>query len=102
MNKILDYLNKGISDLHPYEPGRSIDDVIAEYKPEKVVKLASNENPLGASPKAIKALETASGSLHLYPDGDSKNLKLFLFLFSNSAGLSITHSVNLWSGYHYF
>ena len=78
MNKILDYLNKGISDLHPYEPGRSIDDVIAEYKPEKVVKLASNENPLGASPKAIKALETASGSLHLYPDGDSKNLKLLI------------------------
>ena len=32
MNKILDYLNKGISDLHPYEPGRSIEDVIAEYK----------------------------------------------------------------------
>ena len=78
MNKILDYLNKGISDLHPYEPGRSIDDVIAEYKPEKVVKLASNENPLGASPKAIKALEAASDSLHLYPDGDSKNLKLLI------------------------
>ena len=78
MNKILDYLNKGISDLHPYEPGRSIDDVIAEYKPEKVVKLASNENPLGASPKAIKALEAATDSLHLYPDGDSKNLKLLI------------------------
>jgi len=47
MSNLLDNLNKGISDLHPYEPGRSIDDVIAEYKPTKVVKLASNENPLG-------------------------------------------------------
>ena len=56
MSNLLDNLNKGISDLHPYEPGRSIDDVIAEYKPTKVVKLASNENPLGPSPKAIEAV----------------------------------------------
>ena len=53
MSKLLNYLNEGISDLHPYEPGRSIDEVVAEYKPDKVVKLASNENPLGPSPKAI-------------------------------------------------
>ena len=43
MSDLLDNINAGISDLNPYEPGRSIDDVIAEYKPEKVVKLASNE-----------------------------------------------------------
>jgi len=52
MNKLLDNINKGIAELHPYEPGRSIDEVVAEYKPDKVVKLASNENPLGPSPKA--------------------------------------------------
>ena len=75
MSNLLDNLNKGISDLHPYEPGRSIDDVIAEYKPTKVVKLASNENPLGPSPKAIEAIANASNDLHLYPDGDSKKLK---------------------------
>lgn len=74
MSKLLDYLNKGISDLHPYEPGRSIDEVVAEYNPEKVVKLASNENPLGPSPKAIHAL-SGNKNLHLYPDGDSKKLK---------------------------
>jgi histidinol-phosphate aminotransferase len=52
MSNLLDNINKGIAELHPYEPGRSIDEVVAEYKPDKVVKLASNENPLGPSPKA--------------------------------------------------
>ena len=75
MSDLFDYLNKGISDLHPYEPGRSIEDVIAEYQPEKIVKLASNENPLGPSPKAVEALKIHNDDLHLYPDGDSKKLK---------------------------
>jgi histidinol-phosphate aminotransferase len=74
MNNLLDNINKGIAELHPYEPGRSIDDVIAEYKPDRVVKLASNENPLGPSPKAASILSQAN-NLHLYPDGDSKKLK---------------------------
>jgi len=36
MSKLLDNINKGIAELHPYEPGRSIDEVVAEYKPDKV------------------------------------------------------------------
>lgn len=75
MTTLLDHLNKGISDLRPYEAGRSIDDVVAEYQPERVVKLASNENPLGPSPKAIEALSGTNDDLHLYPDGDAKKLK---------------------------
>ena len=75
MSNLFDHLNKGIPDLHPYEPGRSIEDVIAEYQPEKIVKLASNENPLGPSPKAVEALKIHNDDLHLYPDGDSKKLK---------------------------
>ena len=78
MNNLFDHLNKGIPDLHPYEPGRSIDEVVAEYKPEKVVKLASNENPLGPSPEAVKALKSHNDDLHLYPDGDSKKLKALI------------------------
>ena len=74
MSNLFDHLNKGIQDLHPYEPGRSIEDVIAEYQPEKIVKLASNENPLGPSPKAVEALKIHNDDLHLYPDGDSKKL----------------------------
>jgi histidinol-phosphate aminotransferase len=53
---ILNNLNPGIEDLHPYEPGRSIDEVVAEFGHSEVVKLASNENPLGASPKALAIL----------------------------------------------
>ena len=50
---ILKNLNPGIENLHPYEPGRSIEEVIDEFDLKEVVKLASNENPLGASPKAL-------------------------------------------------
>ncbi len=54
-DSVLSFINDGIAELHPYEPGRSIDEVIAKYNPAKVVKLASNENPLGPSPKAYIA-----------------------------------------------
>ena len=72
---ILKNLNPGIEDLHPYEPGRSIEEVVDEFDLEEVVKLASNENPLGASPKAISALPELINDLHLYPDGNGTKLK---------------------------
>ena len=50
---ILNNLNPGIEDLNPYETGRSIDEVVTEFGHHQVVKLASNENPHGASPKAL-------------------------------------------------
>ena len=55
---ILNNLNPGIDDLNPYEPGRSIEEVVAEFGHDEVVKLASNENPLGASPKALSILKS--------------------------------------------
>jgi histidinol-phosphate aminotransferase len=58
-----------IESLKPYEPGRSIEDVQREYGLKTVVKLASNENPLGPSPRAIEAMAVAMGKLHLYPNG---------------------------------
>ena len=72
---ILKNLNPGITDLYPYEPGRSIDEVIDEFDLNEVVKLASNENPLGASPKALSALTELKNDLHLYPDGNGTKLK---------------------------
>ena len=72
---ILKNLNPGIEDLHPYEPGRSIDEVVAEFGHHEVVKLASNENPLGASPKALSILAELENDLHLYPDGNGTKLK---------------------------
>lgn len=68
-------LNPGIADLHPYEPGRSIDEVMSEYGLTEVIKLASNENPLGASPKALSLLRNSSKDFHLYPDGNGTKLK---------------------------
>jgi histidinol-phosphate aminotransferase len=54
MSTLFENLNHGINELHPYEPGRSIEEVVAEYKPERVVKLASNENPLGSISKGAR------------------------------------------------
>ena len=78
MSDLFENLNYGINELHPYEPGRSIEEVVAEYKPERVVKLASNENPLGPSPRALEAIQNFSSDLHLYPDGDASKLKKLL------------------------
>lgn len=56
-----------IEALCPYEPGRSAEEVRLQYGLEHVVKLASNENPLGSSPLAIEAIQRNLHSLHLYP-----------------------------------
>ena len=72
---ILNNLNPGIKDLHPYEPGRSIEEVVSEFGHHEVLKLASNENPLGASPKALSILTELKNDLHLYPDGNGTKLK---------------------------
>ena len=74
-SNILNNLNPGIENLHPYEPGRSIDEVVTEFGHHEVVKLASNENPLGASPKALSILAELESDLHLYPDGNGTKLK---------------------------
>lgn len=58
-----------IETLRPYEPGRSVEEVRREYGLRHVAKLASNENPLGPSPLAIKAIAGSLDTLHLYPNG---------------------------------
>lgn len=57
-----------ICDLVPYRPGKPLSAVAREYgvRPDKIIQLASNENPLGPSPKAVQALTNAG--LHRYPD----------------------------------
>ena len=66
-----------IKSLQPYEGGRPIKEVARELKiPEKnIVKLASNENPLGISPKAKKAIEDNIDEVSRYPDGNAFYLK---------------------------
>ena len=58
-----------IESLRPYEAGRSIESVRRQYGLDRIAKLASNENPLGASPKAVEAMRRALDALHLYPNG---------------------------------
>ena len=71
-------LRKGVSSLHAYVPGRSIEEVAAEYGLNEVVKLASNENALGAAPGAVDAIRGALDGLHRYPDGGAKALAVRL------------------------
>ena len=58
-----------IESLRPYEAGRTIESVRKQYGLIRVAKLASNENPLGPSPKAIEAIHHTFDELHLYPNG---------------------------------
>jgi histidinol-phosphate aminotransferase len=74
MNPV-DRVPEYIRTLMPYLPGKPIEEVEREYGIAHSVKLASNENPLGPSPKAIRALSEKLDQLHLYPDGDCFYLK---------------------------
>lgn len=60
-----------ISTLSPYIPGKPIEETEREYGIQGAVKLASNENPLGPSPKAAEAISKNLHKLFLYPDGSS-------------------------------
>ncbi len=68
---VWNHANPQLKDLVSYEPGKPIEDVARErgLKPEDIIKLASNENPLGPSPKAIEAMRAALREAHIYPDG---------------------------------
>src|SRR5579863_1745368 len=63
--------NRYVCDVPVYEPGRPIEEVARELglDPKSIIKLASNENPLGPSPKAMVAMRKALATSHLYPDG---------------------------------
>ena len=71
MASIWDFANPQLRDLAVYEPGKPIEETARELGSDaaSIIKLASNENPLGPSPKAITAMRNAVDSCHLYPDG---------------------------------
>ncbi len=66
---------EGIRSLKPYQPGKPISELEREYGVSNIIKLASNENPLGPSPAARAAINDALGELALYPDGNGYELK---------------------------
>src|SRR4030095_16950978 len=70
-------VNPSLKTLPVYQPGRPIEEVARELglPAAEVIKLASNENPLGPSPAALAAMEKTLQTLHLYPDGNAFYLK---------------------------
>lgn len=64
-----------VKSLEAYQPGRPIEKVRQEFRLTSVIKLASNENALGASPKALAALRKAAGTVNRYPDSACAELK---------------------------
>ena len=71
MTSIWDLANPQLRDITVYEPGKPIEETGRELgiEPAEIIKLASNENPLGPAPKAIEAMRAALSNAHLYPDG---------------------------------
>ncbi len=67
-----------IEALVPYKPGKPIEELERELGIKGAIKLASNENPLGPSPKAVAAMAAALGNLHRYPDGAGFELRTAL------------------------
>jgi len=68
-------VRKNILQVSPYIAGKPIEETKRELKLREVIKLASNENPLGPSPKAVAALVKALPGVHRYPDSNSFYLK---------------------------
>lgn len=79
-----------VGKFEPYLPGRSLEGVKKEHGLKRVVKLASNENALGPSPKAVAAVREAAAKAHLYPDGFSADLREAV---ARHAGLPTTQVV---------
>ena len=74
---ILSYTHPHVREIRAYQPGKPIEETARELglRPEDIVKLASNENPLGASPRAVEAMQKALLHSNLYPDGSAYELR---------------------------
>ena len=85
-------VKKSIEQLVPYPPGKPIEELARELNINKnfIIKLASNENPLGPSPKAIEAIKEKLSELHRYPDGSSFYLRKKL---ADKTGISINQII---------
>jgi histidinol-phosphate aminotransferase len=77
MTDFLALAQPGVQQLSPYVPGKPVDELARELDldPASIVKLASNENPLGPSPKALEAIRGDLAELTRYPDGNGFELK---------------------------
>jgi histidinol-phosphate aminotransferase len=88
-NRFLDLAAPGIRGLKPYQPGKPIAELAREYGVADIVKLASNENPLGPSPTALAAIAAVSDPAR-YPDANGFELKQALAARHGIAPAGIT------------
>ncbi|MDO9517939.1 MAG: histidinol-phosphate transaminase [Methanosarcinaceae archaeon] len=72
----LDLIKEEIFDIKKYVPGKSIDNIACAYglDPDSIIKLGSNENPLGPSPMAVEALIKHASQVSVYPSADASEL----------------------------
>ena len=77
MTSVWELSNPQLRDLAVYEPGKPIEETARELgvDPSTIIKLASNENPLGPSPRALQVMHDALEHAHLYPDGSGFYLR---------------------------
>jgi histidinol-phosphate aminotransferase len=92
MTDLWQQANQQLRELVSYEPGKPIEEVARELglNPDEIVKLASNENPLGPSPKAVTAMQEALLQAHVYPDGGGYKLRTAI---ANKFGLEMGNIV---------
>ena len=94
LQSILNLATAAVQSLVPYQPGKPVSELQRELGLEHIIKLASNENPLGPSAKAISAIHSAIPELSRYPDGNGFGLKRSL---ANKYGL-IPEQITLGNG----
>ncbi len=76
--RLTERLSPDVLKINPYVPGKPIEELKRERGLKRIIKLASNENPFGPSPHAVKAYEELSSKLNRYPDGYGFELKTAL------------------------
>jgi histidinol-phosphate aminotransferase len=86
----LDRVVDGVKGLQPYQPGKPIEELQRELGLTRITKLASNENPLGPSQKALDAMHAAMQDLCRYPDGSGFKLKSKLAEYLSQSAECIT------------
>lgn len=74
-NPSLPWARRHLDRLSPYVPGKPIQEVARELGLQDIIKLASNENMLGPSPKAVKAMQLAAKDVHFYPEDTAYDLR---------------------------
>lgn len=87
----LELIDEDIRSIPEYVPGKSIEDTAKKYSldPASIIKLGSNENPLGPSQKAVKAILENAAKVHLYPSADAGELVEALSMYLDIPGSNV-------------